>query len=308
MRIIIIGQAPFGAQVLEALLNDGEQVVAAYCPPDRPNGRPDPMKEAAVSRGIPVVQPSSYKDDRVFARYCEYEPDLTVLAFVTDIIPARFFERAVHGAICYHPSILPRHRGASAINWAVIMGDTKTGLTVFRPDGGIDTGPILLQKEVEIGPDDTTGSVYFNRLFPMGTDALVESVRLIREGTAPSRPQPEEGATYEPPCNDLVAGVDWSGSPAEIFNLIRGCDPQPGAYSFLDGEKIRFYGARLLPVPPDAAPGTIVAVDSEGFHISAGEATLVVGAIRPPGGGKVAPEAYASEHGISPGRCFAAAT
>jgi methionyl-tRNA formyltransferase len=155
MRIVLIGQAAFGAKVLEALLEEGETIAAVYTPPDRQGGRPGPLKEAAVSRGIPVFQPSTFKDDQTFVEYRGLEFDLTVMAFVTDIIPARFFEVPPYVAINYHPSLLPRHRGASAINWAVIMGDTRTGLTIFWPDGGIDTGPILLQEEIDIGPEDT---------------------------------------------------------------------------------------------------------------------------------------------------------
>ena len=144
MRIVLIGQAAFGAKVLEALLDSGESVVAAYAPPDKPGGRPDPLKEAAAAKGLSIVQPGSYKDSKVFAEYRALAPDLTVMAFVTDIIPQHYFETPVMGTINYHPSLLPRHRGGSAINWAVIMGDTQTGLSIFWPDGGIDTGPILL--------------------------------------------------------------------------------------------------------------------------------------------------------------------
>ena len=150
----------------------------------------------AVSKGIDVFQPATYKDDQVFDQYKALKPDLTVMAFVTDIIPERFFEVPTHGTINYHPSILPRHRGASAINWAVIMGDTRTGLSIFWPDGGIDTGFILLQKEIEIGPDDTTGSLYFNHLFPMGVDAILESIDLVKAGKAPKIAQDEDRKTY----------------------------------------------------------------------------------------------------------------
>lgn len=216
MRILLIGQAAFAAKTLESMLARGDDVVAVYAPPDRPGGRPDPLKDAAASKDIPVYQPATYKDDQVFAEYKELKPDLTVLAFVTDIIPARYFEVPTQGAICYHPSILPRHRGASAINWAVIMGAVKTGLTIFWPDGGIDTGEILLQKEIDVGPGDTTGSLYFNYLFPMGVEAILESIDLIKEGKAPRISQDEAEATYEPPCDDRVAGIDWS-KPARDF-------------------------------------------------------------------------------------------
>ncbi|GAB4267830.1 MAG: methionyl-tRNA formyltransferase [Deferrisomatales bacterium] len=303
MRIVLIGQAPFGAKTLEALVSRGEEVVAVYVPPDPPSGRIDPLKEAALARGIEVVQPATYRSDAAFSRYRAFRPDLAILAFVTDIIPSRFFQAPTHGAICYHPSLLPRHRGASAINWAVIMGDTKTGLSIFWPDDGIDTGPVLLQKEVEIGPEDTTGSLYFDKLFPMGVDAILESVALIREGKAPKIPQPEEGATYEPPCDDSVARIRWDRDPVEVLHLIRGCDPQPGAYTTLDGEKVRLYGAALGAGAPAAAPGTVWRVDDGGIHVALRDgADLLVRKVRVGSGAKLAAAAFAEERGLAPGR------
>jgi methionyl-tRNA formyltransferase len=304
MRIILIGQAAFAAKVLESLLERGENVVAVYSPPDRPGSRTDPLKDMAVSKEIEVFQPVTYKDDHVFAEYKALQPDLTAMAFVTDIIPARFFEVPTHGTINYHPSILPRHRGASAINWAVIMGDTRTGLSIFWPDRGIDTGLILLQKEIDIGPDDTTGSLYFNHLFPMGVDAILESIDLIKAGEAPKLPQDEAGATYEPPCDDRVAGIDWDKPAQELYNLVRGCDPQPGAFALLKGEKIRFYGAKLIEESTDKTPGTILAIDDKGMHVAVADAKIVVGKVRPAKGKKVAAAEFAAERGLHSGDVF----
>jgi len=303
MRIVLVGQAPFGAKVLEGLLEKGEEVVAVYTPPDR-GSRLDPLKEAALAKGIAIYQPATYKDDQVFTEYKALKPELTILAFVTDIIPEKFFTEPAYGTICYHPSLLPLHRGASAINWAIIMGRTKTGLTIFWPDGGIDTGPILLQKEVEIGPNDTTGSIYFNHLFPMGVDAILESVDLIKEGKAPKIPQAKEGATYEPPCDDRVAAVDWQKPAQDVYNLVRGCDPQPGAYSYLKGEKIRFYGAKLLRESAEETPGTVVKIDAEGFQVSVKGGKLVVSKVRPETAGKMDAAAFASEKGLGVGERF----
>jgi methionyl-tRNA formyltransferase len=304
MRIIVIGQAAFGAKVVEALLARGEKIIAVYGPPERPGSRPDPVKETALSRNIPVVQPPTYKDDMVFAQYRDLNPDLTILAFVTAILPPRFFELPARGAICYHPSILPRHRGASAINWAIIMGDAKTGLTIFWPDGGIDTGPILLQKEVEIGPEETTGSLYFDHLFPLGVEAILESVELIRAGKAPRIPQSREGATYERPCNDQVAGVDWAKSAREVYNLVRGCDPQPGAYGYWRGEQVRFYSAALSQERAPEAPGTVVAVDSRGLHLALRGGRLIVAKVRAARGGKVDGAVFAAERDLKVGERF----
>ncbi len=293
MRIVLIGQAAFGAKALEALLDKGEDVAAAYAPPDR-GSKVDPLKETAQSRGIPVFQPSRYKDDEVFSQFRSLQPDLAVLAFVTDIIPARYFDVCREGAICYHPSLLPRHRGSSAINWAVLMGDTRTGLTIFRPDAGIDTGPILLQKEIEIGPNDTTGTLYFNHLFPMGIDAIVEAVALIKEGKGAGTPQPEEGATYEPPCDDRFAAIDWNKPAREVCNLIRGCDPQPGAYVQWKGDKVRFFGVTMVEEPTGTAPGTVVRVGRKELHVAVPGGKLIIEKLRAGKGGK-APAAELAE-------------
>ena len=301
MRVVLIGQAAFGAKALESLLGTGENIVAVYAPQDGPGGKMDPLKEAALLKEIPVFQPATYKNEEVLAQYRSLKPDLAILAFVTSIIPARYFEEAAVGAICYHPSLLPRHRGASAINWAVIMGDSRTGLSIFWPDGGIDTGPILLQKEIPIGSDDTTGSLYFDHLFAMGIEAILESVTLIKENKAPRLHQNEAEASYEPPCDDRVAHIDWLKPGQEIYNLVRGCDPQPGAFTSFKGEKIRLYSAGLLPQPSGNTPGTIIQIDHQGIHISLSDATLLVRKVKAGKGAKILSHDWAHERGIEVG-------
>ena len=301
MRMVLIGQAAFGAAVLEALLEQNENIIAVYAPAEKPGGRPDPLKQMAAEKGIPVIQPETYKDEQVYAEFEALAPDLAVMAFVTDIIPARYFDVPTKGTINYHPSLLPRHRGASAINWAVIMGDDRTGLSIFWPDGGIDTGPVLLQKEIEIKPEDTVGSLYFNHLFPMGVDAILESIEMIKAGKAPQIVQDESQATYEPPCDDRVAQVDWRQPGQDLFNLVRGCDPQPGAYVDLKGERIRFYKPSLTAEPSDKRPGTILAVDDRGLHISVDGGTMVVAKIKAPGAKKVSAAEFAQGRGLGPG-------
>ena len=300
MRIILIGQAAFGAKVLETLLEKGENVVAVYTPPDKPAGRPDPLNELALSKNISIFQPETYKDDHVFKEFKGLNPDLAVMAFVTDIIPARYFEQPSKGTINYHPSLLPRHRGASAINWAVIMGDTRTGLSIFWPDGGIDTGPILLQKEIGIGPDDTTGSLYFNHLFPMGVEAIIESIEAIKENRAPRIAQNEAEATYEPPCDDRVSSIDWSEPARQVYNFVRGCDPQPGACAVFKKEKIRFYGAKLIETPIDKTAGTILQIDNDGMHVAALGAKLIISKIKSDKGKKMPAYEFASQEGLKP--------
>ncbi len=304
MRVIIIGQAPFGAKTLEALKAAGENVVAVYTPPDKPGHKFDPLKESALKNNVPVFQPEKYRSDVVFDQFAGLRPDLLVLAFVTAIMPSRYFNAASHGAICYHPSLLPRHRGASAVNWAIIMGDTRTGLSIFWPDDGIDTGPVLLQKGVAIAPGDTAGSLYFNQLFPMGIEALTESVALVREGKAPKTPQESTGATYEPPCDDRVAAIDWDKSGGEVYNLVRGCDPQPGAYARIRDTRVRFYAASFRAGDTGRAPGTIAGKDKEGLRIAVAGGELLVAKVRADSGGKMDSAEWASASGIEPGDRF----
>jgi methionyl-tRNA formyltransferase len=306
LRIAIMGQAAFGAKVLETLSDRGEAIIAAWLPQGKAGGKPDPLKTAADGRGITTFQPESYRTPETLEAFRSANPDLLIMAFVTDIIPPSYFRIPTQGAICYHPSILPRHRGGSAINWAVIMGDRETGLSIFWADAGIDTGPVLLQKRIPIGPEDTTGALYFNRLFPLGVEAIVESVELIKEGRAPRMVQDEGLATYEPLCNDRVARIDWEKSATEVRNLIRGCDPQPGAYSFYRGKKVRFFETRLAETDrPDARPGEVLATDEGGFTVAARGGAVRIGKVRTDAGKQDA-IVFSAETGLKPGETFTA--
>lgn len=307
MRIAIMGQAAFGAKVLETLSDRGEEIIGAWLPQGKPGGKPDPLKVAAEGRGIPTHQPESYRATEALTAFRATNPDLLIMAFVTDIIPLPFIEAPTRGSICYHPSILPRHRGGSAINWAIIMGEKETGLSIFWADAGIDTGPVLLQKRIPIGPEETTGSLYFNRLFPLGVEAIAESVDLIKAGKAPREVQDESRATYEPLCNDKVALIDWSRPAAEVHDLIRGCDPQPGAYTFCRGKKVRLFEARIAPLSrPDSRPGELLSADDCGFTVAAGGGAIRIGKVRSDAGKQEA-AAFAAETGLKPGEGFTAA-
>src|SRR3954452_5344291 len=216
MRIVVNGQQAFGAAVLEALLERGEDVVAVYCAPDKEGRPPDPLAEAAREAGIELRQPDSFETDSAAGDLAELKPDLMVMAFVTLFVPEPVLNTPTHGTIQYHPSLLPRHRGPSAINWAIIHGDAKTGDAGFWPDGGPDTGAGLLLKEVEIAGDDTLGSLYFDKLFPLGVEAMTESIDLVRDGKAPKLEQDESEATYESWCGKDQAEVDWAKPAGEV--------------------------------------------------------------------------------------------
>ena len=275
MRIVLIGQATFGADVLKGLLAKGRSVVRVFCPPDR-GAKQDALKEAALAANLPVFQPRHLRDQEAYDEMVSLNPDLAVLAFVTDIAPEKLLAVPKLGSICYHPSILPKYRGSSAINWAIINGETRTGLTIFWVDAGIDTGDIILQKEVEVGPEETTGEVYFNKLYPLGVEAMIEAVDLIAEGKAPHLPQDHGLSTYDPPCDERVAGLDWAKPGREVFNFIRGCDPQPGATTTFRGEKVKLYNARFLEEAHEKAPGEILEVTDKGLKVAVqGNAVLI---------------------------------
>ena len=300
MRIALIGQQAFGKAVLEALLEKGDEIVAVYCAPDREGSRPDPLKEAALERGLPLFQPPSYKEPVVWEEYRGLEPELGVMAFVTLLVPEDFLYIPPKGTIQYHPSLLPRHRGPSSINWPIIQGATKTGLSIFWPDKGLDTGPILLQKEVEIGDNDTLGSIYFDKLFPMGVDAMLESVDLVREGRAPKTIQDDSQATYESWCRKADVEIDWSKPAAEIHNLIRGADPAPGAWTTIAGATVQLFESRRTG-ETGGAPGEIVGAGADGIVIACADGQVRIGRVRPDGGAKVAAGDYASESGLAAG-------
>jgi methionyl-tRNA formyltransferase len=275
MRIVCIGQAAFGEKVLQKLTERGEEVVAVYTPQDAA-GKSNPLKELAIRLGIPVFQPRSMRVSEIYEEYTRLKPDLNVMAFVTSILPDSILNYPNIGTIQYHPSLLPKHRGGSAINWAIINGETKTGITIFWPDRGVDTGRILLQKEVEISPDDTVGSLYFEKLFPLGIEALMESIELIKKGMAPRISQDESQATYEGLCTEKDAVIDWSASIERVYNLIRGTNPQPGATTYFHGKTLKIFDAKPVYDVVGNLPGQIVNSSTDGFVVSLKRGAILV--------------------------------
>ena len=299
MRLALIGQSAFGKAVLTTLAGEGRhEVVGVFAAPDSRRG-PEPLAAAAADLGVPVWQPQRLRDAECIATFQALGADLCVMAYVTDIVPLDIINAPTLGTVQYHPSLLPLHRGPSAINWALINGDTRTGLTIFWPDAGLDTGPILMQREVDIAQDDTVGSLYFNKLFPMGIDALVESVGLVERGEAPRITQDESAATYESWCGRAESQIEWQRPAAVLHNLIRGCDPQPGAWTTWQGARLSVYGSTVCADERHVAavPGTVLSVDGDGMVVSTGHGAIMVQRVRAGRGAKVA----AAESGVQPG-------
>jgi len=298
MRIVVHGQQAFGKAVLEALLKRGENVVAVYVAPERPGAKADPLKEAALAAKLAVYQPDSYKKPEVWEQFKALKPDLQVMAFVTLFVPEEFLNIPTHGSIQYHPSLLPAYRGASAINWPIIKGEKETGLSIFWPDNGLDTGDVLIQKKTPIGPTDTLGTVYFDRLFPMGVDAMLESVDLVKAGRAPRIKQDDAKATYEGRCSADNARIDWGKPWRQIHNLIRGCNPAPGAWTSLNGHALQVFEAKPLPArdPKGIAGkmGEIVEVATDGFTVVCADGRIKVLRVKTHDGPKVAAGEFAT--------------
>jgi len=303
MRIIINGQQAFGKACLEAILEKGvDEVVCVYTAPDQEGKPNDPIKTAALEANIEVRQPDNFKDENIIEELRSWNADLMILAYVTIFVPEQAREIPGLGTICFHPSLLPIHRGPSSINWPIIWGAKKTGLTIFWPDDGLDEGDILLQKEVEINADDTLGSVYFNKIFPLGIEAILEAVELIKGGNAPRRRQDDSLATYESWCRKENAEIDWQRSASEVYNLIRGCNPQPGAWTTFSDEVIQIFDVELT--EGNGRVGRVCAIDSESLTVNAGLGGIKIKRLRLGKGPKVDAAAFIMEHGLKVGDRF----
>jgi len=305
MRVAIVGQQAFGKSVLEAFLSRGTTVAGVFCAPEKPGDKPDPLRLAAEERGVQVFQLRSLKDEQASRTLEALNVDLGVMAYVLQFAPQTFVNIPRHGTIQYHPSLLPRYRGPSSVNWPIIKGDTRTGLTIFRPTDGLDEGPIILQKEVPIGPHDTLGSVYFDRLFPLGVDALLEAADLVIAGQSQEIPQLEELASYEGWCRDPESRINWHAHVDQIYNLIRGCNPAPGAWTMVRGKKVRIYDVvchrtRTFGAVP-GKPGQVCAIRDESIEVAAQGGRLELRTVRLEAGAKMAAGALAAALPIAVG-------
>jgi formyltetrahydrofolate dehydrogenase len=271
MRIAIIGQSVFGVEVYKNLRSKGHVIVGVFTIPDV-QGKPDPLAKAACEDNVAVFKFPRWRNKgvvlpEVLETYSSLDAELNVLPFCIQFIPMEVILKPKHKSIIYHPSILPRHRGAASINWTLIQGDEKAGFTIFWADDGLDTGPILLQAECDVLIDDTVDSLYNRFLFPEGVKSMVNAVSLIEEGNAPCIPQSEEGATYDPilKAGSDITRVQWDQPALSLHNFIRGNDKVPGAWSRLDGQEVRFYGSRLW---HESLPEIVRKVEIEGLPSS----------------------------------------
>ena len=300
MRLIVMGQQAFGKDVLAKLLETGtDEVVAVYCEPDKDGKPTDPIKEFALEQGLPVHQPANLDDQKTLDMLASFNADLMLMAFVNVFVPEAARDTPTHGSICFHPSLLPLHRGPSAVNWPIIMGSTKSGYSWFYPSDGLDEGDSLLQWECEIGADDTVIDLYFKKIYPRAVDSVLTVCDLYRNGTPPRIVPDENQATYERRCNKNHACIEWHRPVNQVYNLIRGTNPAPGAWTTLGGAELGVFDCAL--VPGDGISGRVREITGEGVSVQCVGGRIQIKRVRPAGEGKISASEWAASVGLEPG-------
>jgi methionyl-tRNA formyltransferase len=305
MRIAIVGQQDFGKAVMEAFLARGDEVAGVFCAPEKEGARPDALKVAAQERGLQLFQFKSLKSPEASAAMRSLAADIGIMAFVLQFAPQEFVNIPRYGTIQYHPSLLPKYRGPSSINWPLIRGDRQTGLSIFRPTDGLDEGAVILQKTTDISADDTLGTVYFDRLFPLGVAAMLEAADLVVAGKHRQVVQDESLASYEGWCREAEAKLNWANHVDFIYNTIRGCNPAPGAWTTANGIKLQIFDSRKHLTRTFGAvkvkTGEVCEVGTESFMISAQGGRIEVFKAKLGDGKKVAAAELVRSGGIALG-------
>ncbi len=297
MRLIVMGQQAFGKDVLAKLLGAGtDEVVAVYCEPDK--ATVDPIKAFATERGLPVLQPAHFEDQADLAELASFHADLMIMAFVNVFVPEEARDTPRHGSICFHPSLLPLHRGPSAVNWPIIIGSTVSGFCWFYPSDGLDEGDILLDWECPIEPDDTVIDLYFKKIYPAAVDSVLEVVDLYRSGDPPHRSQDEARATYERRCTKKNSRIDWNKPVTQVYNLIRGTNPAPGAWFSMGDRSIEVFDCARE--HGDGVSGRVVEVADDGVVVQCVGGRIRVKRVRPADGAKMGAAEWAKSAGVEP--------
>ena len=294
MRIIIMGQQAFGKDVLSKIVGaELDTVVAVYCEPDKEGKPTDPIKEMAISLGIPVHQPNNFQDLDVLEQIKNFDCDLMIMAFVNIFVPEKVCTIPKFGSICFHPSLLPLHRGPSAVNWPIIMGSSKSGFSWFYPTDGLDEGDVLMSEECSIEPDDTVIDLYFKKIYPLAIDSALKVCDFFRTGKPPRIKQDESFATYERRCTKKHARIDWHKPVQQVYNLIRGTNPAPGAWTTFNERIISIYDCKL--VSGDGASGRVVDISSDGVKVQCIGGRILIKRVKAEGDEKKPSQIWAKE-------------
>jgi methionyl-tRNA formyltransferase len=303
MRLVFMGTPDFAAASLEALLRSADSVVGVVTQPDRPKGRgqiltPSPVKLLAQQEKIPLLQPLKMKDPEFHHALAGWNPDLIAVAAFGRILPPAILSLPSRGCINVHGSLLPKYRGAGPIQWAIINGETETGITTILMDEGMDTGAMLLQEAIPITSDDTAGSLS-PRLAELGGRLLVETIARLKAGTLVPRSQDASQATMAPLLRKEDGAIDWAMPATALANRVRGLSPWPGAYTALaGGDRWTIWRALALPDPATKPPGIVVAITTEAIHVATGKGILAVTELQPANSRRMTVSQYLAGHPV----------
>ena len=278
MKVMFMGTPDFAVGTLEALLAAGHEVELVVTQPDRPKGRSGrlcapPVKECALRHGLSVYQPTRVREEENMEYLCTFHPDIIVVAAFGQLLPQRLLDLPRYCCMNIHASLLPKYRGASPIQWAVLNGDPVSGVTAMRMDAGLDTGDIMAQTEVILAPDETAGSL-FDRLAEAGAQLAVDTMSRLEAGTVSYAPQDAELATHTAMIHKELGLINWARPAAEIERLIRGLNPWPSAYTYYNGRNFKIWKARVTEADSDAQPGMVICADKNGFVVQTGSGAL----------------------------------
>lgn len=316
MRILFMGTSQFAVPTLKALLASQHQVIGVVTQPDRPSGRGRqlryaPIKQVALEAGLPIYQPEKVRSEDFVELVREMSPDVIVVAAFGQIIPKSILDVPNYGNVNVHASLLPKYRGAAPVHHALFNGETRTGVTTMLMDPGLDTGPVLLQRDVNIDPEDDEG-ILEARLAEIGARLLLETVDSLEEGTIVPTPQDDSQATLAPSVKKEDCELDWRQSARTLVNRVRGCTPRPGAYASLGGVSLRIWSCRIVEPPTEScaegfgpqadagAPGEVLAVTSEGIVVRAGEGAMLLTEVQPENKRRMSAADFARGYRITP--------
>ncbi|MBW3622137.1 MAG: methionyl-tRNA formyltransferase [Armatimonadetes bacterium] len=306
MRLIYMGTPEFAVPPLIALLEAGHEVVAVVTQPDKPVGRkrtltPPPVKAAALERGIPVLQPNSARSPAFHDQVRAYAPEVIGYAAYGKMLPQAFLDLPPHGCLNVHASLLPKYRGAAPIQWAIMNGETVTGVSIMRAEAGLDTGPVLLAAEEPIRDDDTAGTLA-ERLSHLGARLLAEGIRRAEAGTASFTPQDDSEATHAPLLTLETARMDWTRPARDLRNQVRGLNPKPGALTRYEGREVKVWRAEVR--EGQGSPGTVLVVEEAGPVVVAGGGALCLTEVQPAGSRRMSGAEFVRGQRVEAGRRF----
>ena len=305
MRVIFMGTPDFSVGTLEALIRAGHQVVLAVTQPDKPKGRGGkmqfpPVKETALEHGIPVFQPRKVREPENIEELKKYQADVIVVVAFGQILPREILELTPYGCINVHASLLPSYRGAAPIQWAVINGETVSGVTTMQMDEGLDTGDMLLKTEVPLEPEETGGSLH-DKLAAAGASLCVRTLKALEEGTVTPKKQGESPTAYASMLKKEMGEIRWEEPAISIERLIRGLNPWPSAYTGWQDKTMKIWEAEVLEEDSGQEPGTVVRVDKDGFLVQTGKGLLKVTALQIPGKKRMEADAFLRGYSMEPG-------